>query len=182
MFEVKINTVQTSLINRSADVFLAGCSKEPKCPECHNPALWDFNNGVPADSQEAENMLIKRISSAPSLIEAVRIMGGEPADQKADSLYRFLSYIKSEALADRDIELWVFTGWEIGPFLIKHARSAEFIDFIKTGPYVKGLDSKEYVFDKRVSATGKLVLASCNQKVYMRGAQGFDEVSCTQSL
>ena len=42
---MNIVSTQYTLSTKSLEIYLAGCSGQPKCKGCHNPMLWDFNMG-----------------------------------------------------------------------------------------------------------------------------------------
>jgi len=79
---MKINSIIYPSFNSSdgisADIFIAGCGRNPKCKGCHNPTLWDFDNGENIDFQDIKLWLEKKGTRLDNIV----IMGGEPKDKQ----------------------------------------------------------------------------------------------------
>ena len=41
----------------SLEIYLSGCSREQKCPDCHNPKLWDFNYGEEVNYEDLTKLI-----------------------------------------------------------------------------------------------------------------------------
>lgn len=139
-------TLQSSAL----DIYVAGCNGSPHCESCHNPESWDFNLGKPYN-QEYFKYIKSTLKYFNSLIDRMRIFGGEPLDQNHIELITMLSELKS-----LNKEIWIFTRYEIDeiPNEIK-----TLCDYIKTGRYIPSLkcdDNVQY----------EITLATSNQKIY----------------
>lgn len=148
---MKTGGIEHDMESRSLDIFFTGCKKVHRCKGCHNADLWDARKGK---KFYVENT-VELIKEAGSLIKHVRLMGGEPLDQKLVDLQCFLQRLKDEV---PDVKRWVFTGYTTGfPDFFNQT-----VDFIKAGPYVD-YESKSTIED--VPYFGNLDIASCNQCV-----------------
>jgi len=67
----EIATNDCPYMSISLSIYCAGCRHE--CPGCQNPALQDFNNGVPMEAADVVSLVTNRIS----LIESVVFLGGD---------------------------------------------------------------------------------------------------------
>lgn len=128
----------------AVDVYLSGCSREPKCKGCHNPLLWDFNNGKSMEISEVVNILRFKYADADS----VAIMGGEPLNQP--NITNLLAEIK-KALPEK--KLWVYTSYEFEEI---PEEILQYVDYVKTGRYREDLPTTNKGFR----------LASSNQKIW----------------
>lgn len=115
------------LNNRALWIFLSGC-KEPHCPGCHNPELWEFNQGRRLD-KIYEQEIINKINDN-DLIERVFIAGGEPLHQNYNELEDFLHTLKLFAIAER----WIWTRYEYLP-----PRIEKLVHYAKFGAYKEEL-------------------------------------------
>ena len=127
----------------SVDIFLSGCKREPKCKNCHNSHLWNFNEGVEINY----NNLINWLSKKEEYYDNITIMGGEPLHNK--DLNILLEEIKTIK------PIWLYTSYELNeiPNDIK-----KLCTYIKTGKYIEELRS-----DNNIQYGIKL--ASDNQKI-----------------
>lgn len=145
---MRIGGTDHDMDKRSLDIFFQGCKKAHRCKGCHNPELWDGRKGKKLNVDN----LVKLIKMAGSLIEHVRLMGGEPLDQDDEEMRIFLMKLKKER---PDVIVWLFTGYTTGlpEYVEKHVR------FLKTGPY-----QQRYVkTDLYIPTYGRITLASNNQ-------------------
>lgn len=148
---MKINSIIFPSYNSSdgisIDIFISGCARNPKCLDCHNPHLWNFNNGEGVDY----NSLTQWLKDKENLYDNIVIMGGEPLDNKdLDILLSKLYGIKP---------IWLYTSYEINEV---SDNIKQYCNFIKTGRYVKELKSDNYL-------SYDIKLASTNQKILKRG-------------
>lgn len=110
--------------NISVNIYFAGCSKEPKCPGCHNPHLWIKENGTPMTL----TYLKEYIEVQSTLAQALVFLGGEPLDQE-------LAVLELAVVADVcGMNTYLYTGKEIDEVseIIKDT-----IDVIISGPYLR---------------------------------------------
>jgi len=63
----------------SLNVFFAGCSKQPKCPKCHNPELWERDDVDEVDIKHLYTDIEN--TEAEGFITHIVFVGGEPLDQ-----------------------------------------------------------------------------------------------------
>ena len=135
------------------EIYLAGCTK--RCPGCHNPESWEFNQGV----SFLEELPRLKEKAAHLLVEKVWILGGEPLDQPLGSLSLLMRNLRQ---ANPKAELWLFTGKDLAevPEEIK-----VFFEVIKWGAYKKDLPPKHITEDN-------LTLASDNQGLLRRKENG----------
>ena len=107
-------------LNRGAlEVYVAGCALG--CIDCHNPALQDFNYGVPI--REIQDKIVEQLKQP--IVKQLWLLGGEPQHQDKESLCSFMEEIckigKSTVL---------FTGLNfVDVSLVKY------FDFIKLGAF-----------------------------------------------
>jgi anaerobic ribonucleoside-triphosphate reductase activating protein len=117
----------------SLNIFFAGCRRQPKCRNCHNPELW---RQVPTDEASIE-WLYKNLEEAAKkgLITHVVFMGGEPLDQPKALFYAGL---KAKELG---LTTWLYSGYDYNyiPTNIKGVMdvvvAGEYIDELKTGGF-----------------------------------------------
>ena len=110
--------------NISVNIYFSGCSKEPKCPGCHNPHLWIKENGTLMTLTYLEEYI--RVQS--TLAQALVFLGGEPLDQEA-------AVLELAVIADvHGMNTYLYTGKEIDEVseIIKDT-----IDVIISGPYLR---------------------------------------------
>jgi anaerobic ribonucleoside-triphosphate reductase activating protein len=79
-------------------VYVAGCNH--KCPGCHNPESWEFNQGEYWDPVELAKELIKNPYTN------ITFSGGDPLYQVGD-LAECCKYIKENS----NKNIWVYTGF-----------------------------------------------------------------------
>lgn len=137
-----------SLKHGSLEVYLAGCTR--RCPGCHNPETWDFNQGDEWRMQVEERYLMQRLETP--LTDKIWIMGGEPLDQDLKELEALLDFC-----AGAEKPIWLWTSYELedipDSILVR-------VNVIKTGPYRQEIPG--YTDEK----TG-IRLASGNQRITM---------------
>lgn len=128
----------------SVDIFLSGCAKEPKCKGCHNPYLWDFNNGEECNFEE----LYLWLKNKKEYYDNIVIMGGEPLDHDdiIDLLKKFYT-LKP---------IWLYTSYELKE-ISKEIK--KYCNYIKTGKYIEELKTENNI-------QFGVKLASSNQKIH----------------
>jgi len=150
---MRCSAVEYSLTTKSLDVYLSGCSGEPKCSGCHNEKLWSFSVGN--HISVAITQISNYISIFPDLIENIMIFGGEPLDQNVKELISFLQYLQTI-----NKKIWLFTRYEKNeiPNEFLDEKILSYIDYIKTGRY----DNTKLCDD---NIHYGIKLASSNQKI-----------------
>jgi anaerobic ribonucleoside-triphosphate reductase activating protein len=145
---VKINSIVFPSYNSSdgisVDIFLSGCNREPKCKNCHNPELWNFDNGNDINYEE----IIRWLKIKNELFDNVIIMGGEPLDQK-DLVVLLEKIYKIKPI-------WLYTSYELDEI---PKQIEKYCSYIKTGRYDETQLSKNNI-------VYGIKLASKNQKIY----------------
>jgi anaerobic ribonucleoside-triphosphate reductase activating protein len=131
----------------SADIFLAGCDRKPKCKNCYNPTLWNFDNGKEVNYEELASWLKLK----NDLFDNIGILGGEPLSQK-DLIILLNNLINIKPI-------WLYTSYEIEEVPKEIQRCCE---YIKTGRYISELNNDNYL-------SHKIKLASTNQKILKKG-------------
>ncbi len=146
---MNIVSTQFTLELNSLDIYLSGCSGIPKCKGCHNPELWDFNNGLPYE--EWTEGINSKVKDFDIMIKNIMVFGGEPLDQNPIELIEFLKFLNT-----LNKKIWLFTRNDIEevPEKIKIL-----CDFIKTGRYIEELKT-----DGNIQYGIKL--ATSNQKIW----------------
>lgn len=111
-------------------LWVSGCSLH--CKGCQNPQTWDFNSGIPFDSealQELYDALDKKY------IQGLTLTGGNPMDNMPEILH--ICRTVKERFPAKDI--WLYSGhtleqilqWEVGVCIL------EYVDVLVDGPYIE---------------------------------------------
>jgi anaerobic ribonucleoside-triphosphate reductase activating protein len=118
----------------SLNIFFAGCRKQPKCRNCHNPDLWvQKEEDVMTLEHLCRGLLTECVNNG--LITHIVFVGGEPLDQPK-ALFHAANYAKSLGLTT-----WLYTGYPYNyvPTNIKGVMdvvvAGEYIDELKTGGF-----------------------------------------------
>jgi len=101
---MRVAKIETNFVDHptlpAISVYFRGCDADPKCEGCHNPELWEYNNGEDYSSIEImEEVAVK----AKELLQtydkvAVVFVGGEPtAPYNINDVMILSNYIKSAA-------------------------------------------------------------------------------------
>lgn len=149
---MNILSTQYTLSNKALEVYVAGCSGQPHCSNCHNPMSWDFDLGM--DWRESIDEINGKCNTFSGLIDNIMIFGGEPLDQDLDELFFLI-----DDLLDCKKTIWIFTRYDLHdvPNYIKHT-----CDYIKCGRYIESLTT-----DNNIQYGIKL--ATSNQNIYKKG-------------
>lgn len=115
----------------SLNIFFAGCSRDPKCEGCHNPGLWEKENGVCMKVSQ-----IREIVEMDDIIKALVFLGGEPLDQE-EALLEISQHAK-----EKGIKRYLYTGLEYEDI---STEIREVMDVIIAGPYQPALSNSEGV-------------------------------------
>lgn len=105
-------------------IYLAGCSHH--CPECHNPASWDFNAGTEMSVTEIAAIVIAHGFN-------VTLTGGDPLQQPVEAISEL-----ADILRDEGLRIWCYTGYTYEELQQMH-RLAELLqkfEAIVEGPYI----------------------------------------------
>lgn len=110
----------------SFTIWFAGCSH--KCKGCHNPLLWDINNG----SEYTPKEILEVIKSIDYDYDDVVLLGGEPLEQ--DDIIELCGL-----LADEGYKVWLYTGYTAVPKQIVGK-----LYFAKLGKYEEDLKQEGF--------------------------------------
>jgi anaerobic ribonucleoside-triphosphate reductase activating protein len=109
-------------------VYVAGCNH--KCPGCHNPESWNFDQGDIWDPIELANELIKNPYTN------ITFSGGDPIYQ-IEGLLQCCKHIKKHSKKN----IWVYTGFTYEELLdFQQYRELEkYVDTFVTDPFIYAL-------------------------------------------
>jgi len=150
---MNIVSTQYTLSTKSLEIYLAGCSGQPKCKGCHNPELWDFNIGEDWKSRFLD--IINKCNNFIDVLDNIMIFGGEPLDNDKYEVIDFLEELNTETTLD----IWLFTRYELDEIDndIKHM-----CNYIKCGRYIEELSTDDNI-------QYGIKLATSNQHIYTKG-------------
>ena len=111
-------------------LWVSGCDHH--CKGCHNPQTWEFDSGIPFDTN-AMNELLNALDKP--YIQGLTLTGGNPIDSGPEIL-AICSDIKKR-FPNKDI--WLYSGYTfdeiksraVGEFIL------EYIDVLVDGPYIE---------------------------------------------
>jgi anaerobic ribonucleoside-triphosphate reductase activating protein len=150
---MNILATQYTLVNRSFEIYLSGCSEDPKCLGCYNPEAQNFDIGEKY-TQNYFNTIRFKVENFSNLIDNIIILGGEPLDQDKEEFKLFATDLKK-----LNKLLWLFTRFEIDEI---SSEIKKFFDYIKTGRYLSELKTENNI-------QYGIKLATSNQKIYKKG-------------
>lgn len=130
----------------SLEIYICGCCIKPKCENCHNQELWNFNYGKKINYEDLNSFIIK----SDKLIDNFVIMGGEPLCQIKE-LKKLLKFIKKYNKL-----IWLYTSFELNQI---PKEIIALCDYIKTGKY----DNTQLTND---NIQYGIQLASANQNIH----------------
>lgn len=116
-------------------LWVAGCSR--KCPGCHNPHTWDYNQGSELFSEEVLNRLYNEVDKP--YIKGITISGGDPLDQSEESKKELLHFIKKFKVKFPMLDIWIYTG-ALYEDLMNDDISREILvwcDVLVDGPFIQ---------------------------------------------
>ena len=124
-------------------VYVAGCNH--KCPGCHNPESWDFNQGSEWDPIELAKHLLQNHYCD------VTFSGGDPIYQ-IKPLLECCKYIKENSSKN----IWVYTGFTHNALINMelYEELSKYVDTFVTEPFIKELRDTSLKF-----------MGSSNQKI-----------------
>ena len=111
-------------------LWVSGC--QCQCTGCHNPQTWEFNSGIPFDTN-AMNELLSALNKP--YIQGLTLTGGNPVDSGPEILTICLEVKKR--FPNKNI--WLYSGYTFDE--IKSKAAGEFIlkyvDVLVDGPYIE---------------------------------------------
>jgi anaerobic ribonucleoside-triphosphate reductase activating protein len=151
---MNIVSTQYNINNQSLEIYIAGCNANPKCKNCHNPELWNYDIGTPYI--DWFNVIQNKINEFPTIINKIMIFGGEPLDQDINELKILLQFLQT-----LDKEIWLFTRYEFDEI---QESIIKLCHYIKCGKYIPELKT-----DTNIQYGIKL--ATSNQQIYKIGGR-----------
>lgn len=151
---MNILSTQYTLQYKSLDIYVAGCSGNPHCTDCHNPESWDFNQGDKYTLEYFNKHIKQKCIEFPNLINNIIIFGGEPNNQNKDELLHLLFDLKTLSKS-----IWLFTRYNI---LDVPKYELILCDYIKCGRYIPELITENNIMYG-------IKLATSNQRIYKKG-------------
>lgn len=116
-------------------IWFAGCNR--RCPGCHNPHTWAYNQGEELLSEEVLNKIYSLVDK--DYIQGITLSGGDPFDQNENSLKELLVFIKHFKINYPDKDIWIYSG-DVFENLIKNPYKRELLklcDILVDGPFIK---------------------------------------------
>lgn len=145
--------VEYSISTKSIDIFNSGCDANPRCKDCCNPELWDWNQkGLDLNVVcKKVEQLTKKFSN---LVERFLLVGGDPVDAyiRYPEQYTELLFCLNTLYKP----IFLFTRHELKDIPKELLRQ---VDYVKTGAYIP-----ELTVDNNIQFNIKL--ATSNQNIY----------------
>ena len=111
-------------------LWVAGC--EHHCANCHNPATWDINSGIPFDVA-AMNELLDALNQ--DYISGLTLSGGDPMHiDNREEILRICDVVKQKFPKKN---IWMYTGYTFEE--IKDSPILTYVDILIDGKYVDEL-------------------------------------------
>ena len=125
-------------------IWFAGCNR--RCPGCHNPHTWAYNQGEELLSEEVLNKIYSLVDK--DYIQGITLSGGDPFDQDEKSLKELLIFIKHFKINYPDKDIWIYAGGLYEDF-IKNDIIREILiwsDVLVDGPFKQELKELDLPF------------------------------------
>jgi len=124
-------------------IYCAGCSH--RCPGCHNPQSWDFNQGHEMTTAELMNIIVA------DPFANVTFSGGDPMYQAAG--FAELAH----AIHDKtNKDIWCYTGFIFESLINDDQRELlGLLNVLVDGPYIEKLRDPDLLF--RGSSNQRLI-------------------------
>ena len=125
-------------------IWFSGCNR--RCPGCHNPHTWAYNQGKELLSNEVLEKIYSNVDK--KYIEGITLSGGDPFDQSEESLKELLIFIKQFKLKFPSKNIWVYSGGLYEDF-IKNDTLREILlwcDVLVDGPFKQELKELDLPF------------------------------------
>lgn len=132
-------------------VWVAGCSH--RCPGCHNPESWAYNQGKPIE--ELYETIYKELNK--DWIKGITFSGGDPLDQNTESLEQLdkLCQLIKYDFPNKDI--WIWAG-DVYENLINNEYKLKILkqcDVLVDGPFI--FDKKDRHLAFRGSTNQRII-------------------------
>ncbi len=116
-------------------IWFAGCNR--KCPGCHNPHTWNYNQGKKLLSNKVLNKIYKEVDK--DYIQGITLSGGDPFDQNEEALKELLVFIKDFKVKFPTKDIWIYSGGYYEDFM-KNDIIREILlwcDVLVDGPFIQ---------------------------------------------
>ena len=147
-----------------------------RCPGCHNPELWDYNNGNTLFTEKVINFITKELT-LKSYIDGLTFCGGDPLDQSEAHLKELLQFIKQiKKNVKRKFNIWIYTG-DIYENIIQKESQLNILkecDVLVDGPYeqdkrnitlaFRGSENQRLIDLKKSLGKGKIIKLDLDEK------------------
>lgn len=155
-------------------IWISGCTH--RCPGCHNPELWDYNNGSTLFTEKVINYITKELT-LKSYIDGLTFCGGDPLDQSEAHLKELLQFIKQiKKNVKRKFNIWIYTG-DIYENVIQKESQLNILkecDVLVDGPYeqdkrnitlaFRGSENQRLIDLKKSLGKGKIIKLDLDEK------------------
>ena len=155
-------------------IWISGCTH--RCPGCHNPELWDYNNGNPLFTEKVIKFITKELT-LKSYIGGLTFCGGDPLDQSEAHLNELLQFIKQiKKNVKRKFNIWIYTG-DIYENVIQKESQLNILkecDVLVDGPYeqdkrnitlaFRGSENQRLIDLKKSLGKGKIIKLDLDEK------------------
>ena len=125
-------------------IWVAGCNR--RCPGCHNPHTWKYDQGKELLSDEVLEKIMDEVGH--DYIQGITLSGGDPFDQNEESLKELLEFITCFKVRYPDKDIWIYSGGLYEDFL-KNDIIREILiwsDVLVDGPFVQHLKKLDLPF------------------------------------
>lgn len=152
----RIAATQHNIHEKAYEFYISGCKGDNghHCVNCHNPQLWDPNQGDTYDIVLDKVWETIELGKRHKLINSIRIYGGEPIEKPMEELRDFLFQLKKTF----GLEIWLFTRFE---FEEVPKELLSYLDYVKCGPYLPELTGEVEYYG--------VILATTNQRIFKKG-------------
>lgn len=145
--------IEYSIQTKSIDIFNVGCDAAPRCKDCCNSELWNWENkGL--NIIQVVSKVVSLVTKFDKLVDRIILVGGDPVDAYIRYPSEYLSFISQIRTLRKPI--YLFTRHElseIDPILLAQ------VDYVKTGAYIPELSCKDNI-------QCGIKLATSNQQIY----------------
>lgn len=137
----------------SIELYFTGCNHF--CKDCHNKHLWNYMKEFETDINSVMFKLSKVLNKG--FVKEIAILGGEPLlnDNRVRFIYELCKNIKKFY----DVEIVLFTGYELDYVYNNYPFLFYVVDYIKTGKHDSDNRCKKRLHDN-------FILDTANQKLF----------------
>lgn len=128
-------------------IFISGCCHN--CEGCHNKEAQDFNYGEKFTEDKLYE-IINYIKERP-YIKGITFSGGDPICSSKE-LIEYVKIIKKEL---SDVDIWVYTGYNLEDILDKEKELLSLVDIVVDGKFI--LSQKSVILPYRGSKNQRII-------------------------